>query len=89
MLKSLGLAQVTIRETTPVVGSSVCSLQTCSAVLLIFCVWQVSEEVKEENTPPPMSREAKEVQALLRRSSRAAAPAPSRRITRSSAKNSN
>ena len=41
MLKSLGLAQVTIRETTPVVGSSVCSLQICSAVLLIFCVWQV------------------------------------------------
>ena len=33
MLKSLGLAQVTIRDTTPVVGSFVCSLQTCSAVL--------------------------------------------------------
>ena len=29
MLKSLGHAQVTIRDTTPVVGSSACSLQTC------------------------------------------------------------
>ena len=34
MLKSLGHAQVTIRDTTPVVGSSACSLQTCQSFIL-------------------------------------------------------